>query len=602
MSFLKELKEAVDDRDVEIALFNCLCEEINTPRSLACYLCGKYGEWLEYKELPILDCHYDGSPILERFFRKTGLRALHDFREDRLVSRMLTKSSLIDDTGKLEPEYNARKSFAECETILKSVEGKVPSFPGLQKFIDQLDDILGFPGDTTYVSQDFIDFVINKARFGPGASAGQKLILKSDKLRLTPSVGPNLYKLRKLLAGPVMDKWNSLRKPKYKVIKAVSVQTVPKTAFTDRTIASMPLLDMYFQRGLGVFFEERLRSYGCDIRDQSRNQMLTRRACEDGLATIDLSSASSWFCEENLSYLPDDLLWLLNIVRPHYYKLTDLKGEQPKVFYNWLPMGAGHTFAFMTLFFFALVRSIVPKRLWNKTGVYGDDIIVPAEFAGPVITALEALYFKVNREKSFLNGRFYESCGVEILDTVDVTPFYCRTNNTGSAAGKVAATAYKVRLANRLKHWLGPDWNFGDYFSGIWFALVTGVPTISRNPVPPSFGDAGFNVHLKDLQNAAVLRQFKRFAPKPAKVSEGWESVYTIWAWQVKPRKVDVRDRFLVLYTLSIVEDSAEVYYLRHKVVGDGDSGSSFDGLEPLIGLFSNPVLRRTFAHWPANP
>jgi hypothetical protein len=596
MSFLKALKEAVDDADVEIALFNSVCEEIDTPRSLACYLCCKYDQWDEYKRFDINDHHYDGNWLLERFFRSAGLAPIVEFKQDRLVSRMLTKSSYIQ-TG-VDPELAAQQTFTEVEKVLELNEGKVPWFPGLQRFIAQLDDMLGFTSsDTSYVSDNFIAYVLANCRFGPGASAGLRSVVASDKLRLTPTVGPNLLPVYKQVMGEI---WAGYKTRNGNLIKKVvsysSVQTVPKTAWTARTISSQPVVDMFFQRGLGVYFEERLRSYGCDIRDQTRNQNLTRHAVRDGLATIDLSSASSWFCEENLSFLRPDLLWLLKLVRQEYYAFP---GMEPTFYRNWLPMGAGHTFAFMTLYFLALVRSIVPKRLWSKTAVYGDDIIVPADYAGAVVDALEALRFKCNRDKSFVSGRFYESCGVEVLDDRDVTPFYCRTSSTGSGAAKVASTLYKVRLANRLKHWLGPDWTFGDQFSSVWFALVTGVPPINRNPVPPHLGDSGFNLTLRDLDILPIKRQFSRYLPRPSKVEEGWERVYRTWCWSVKPVVKVVEDNFTILYALSPNHGSAEIYYFRHGALRvDGSSSFLGDG-EPVNGLFSNPVLRRTHVYWP---
>jgi len=60
--------------------------------------------------------------------------------------------------------------------------------------------------------------------------------------------------------------------------------------------------------------------------------------------------------------------------------------------------------------------------------VYGDDLIVPADEAPVICDDLEALGFKVNRRKSFWNGKFRESCGVDAYAGQQVTPVYLRAD------------------------------------------------------------------------------------------------------------------------------------------------------------------------------
>jgi hypothetical protein len=53
--------------------------------------------------------------------------------------------------------------------------------------------------------------------------------------------------------------------------------------------------------------------------------------------------------------------------------------------------------------------------------VYGDDIVVPVDYARSVADELEAYGLKVNRRKSFWTGKFRESCGAEYYDGEDVS-------------------------------------------------------------------------------------------------------------------------------------------------------------------------------------
>jgi hypothetical protein len=61
------------------------------------------------------------------------------------------------------------------------------------------------------------------------------------------------------------------------------------------------------------------------------------------------------------------------------------------------------------------------KSLHGSVRVYGDDIIVPTDYARDVVAALEAFGFKVNTNKSFWTGLFRESCGAEYYQGVDVS-------------------------------------------------------------------------------------------------------------------------------------------------------------------------------------
>jgi hypothetical protein len=89
---------------------------------------------------------------------------------------------------------------------------------------------------------------------------------------------------------------------------------------------------MFLQLGLGDLLRETLLKNGCDVRDQSVNQDLAKNANKLNLATIDLSSASSWFTWQNLEgILPADLMHLLDLVRPEQWLKPDVsaieKGE-----------------------------------------------------------------------------------------------------------------------------------------------------------------------------------------------------------------------------------------------------------------------------------
>jgi hypothetical protein len=85
-------------------------------------------------------------------------------------------------------------------------------------------------------------------------------------------------------------------------------------------------------------------------------------------------------------------------------------------------MGNGYTFELETLIFYALVRAVCGKE--GTVSVYGDDLIYPSRFVGPVRELLAFCGFETNVEKSFSTGNFRESCGGHYFKGHSVTPFY----------------------------------------------------------------------------------------------------------------------------------------------------------------------------------
>jgi hypothetical protein len=219
------------------------------------------------------------------------------------------------------------------------------------------------------------------------------------------------------------------------VVDANRMSFVPKTSLIDRIIAVEPRWNMFIQLGLGDVMSARLRKKsGIDIRDQSRNQAFAKRAYDDGLATIDLSAASDSVCKNLvLELLPDDWFDALASTRSPYTILPDKSKWLNEKFSS---MGNGYTFPLETLIFYALATSVVESMGLSvlDVGVYGDDIIVPAQAAVRLIEVLGDLGFVTNSDKTFIDGVFYESCGMDFFAGVPVRPFYLREEPNSWAA------------------------------------------------------------------------------------------------------------------------------------------------------------------------
>jgi len=101
-----------------------------------------------------------------------------------------------------------------------------------------------------------------------------------------------------------------------------------------------------------------------------------------------------------------------------------------------------------------LSRGIV-KRYLGSVRVYGDDIIVPTYCAESVADTLESFGILVNRNKSFWNGKFRESCGKEYYDGHDVSIVKVRREFPTTRTDAACVNSY-VDLRNQL------------YFAGYW--------------------------------------------------------------------------------------------------------------------------------------
>lgn len=202
------------------------------------------------------------------------------------------------------------------------------------------------------------------------------------------------------------------------------ISFVPKTAKTHRSIAIEPLLNGYIQKGVDNVMRKRLRRIGIDLSFQEPNQELARKGSlddsEDSFVTIDLSSASdSISIELCREILPPNWFAFLDATRSKSYEYRGVV----KRFSKFCSMGNGFCFPLETLIFVAACQVCDAGRPGIDFRVYGDDIIVKKHVAPKVLELLRYLGFDFNKDKTFVEGPFRESCGADWFGGVDVRPF-----------------------------------------------------------------------------------------------------------------------------------------------------------------------------------
>jgi hypothetical protein len=208
------------------------------------------------------------------------------------------------------------------------------------------------------------------------------------------------------------------------------VAFVPKNALTDRSIAIEPALNLYLQLGVDGYIRRRLKRWGVDIDDQSKNQELARVGSlnwrsPENFVTLDLAAASDSISTRLCYYmLPTEWYSLLMELRSPY---GEVNGE--RICYQKISsMGNGFTFALETAIFTSIVYGVMKEYRGeydsDQCAIYGDDIVVPSSISRQVITLLNLCGFSTNKEKSFLEGPFRESCGADWFKGQPVRPVF----------------------------------------------------------------------------------------------------------------------------------------------------------------------------------
>jgi hypothetical protein len=164
---------------------------------------------------------------------------------------------------------------------------------------------------------------------------------------------------------------------------------------------------------------------------------------DGSLATLDLSSASDRVTPHfvgNLFRCNIGLVMALQSTRTRYVEQNlDSRFPSKYALKKFSTMGSAVTFPVETLGFLsiALAATLVQRglkgtmedilSLEGQVAVFGDDIIVPTDSRLLLTRALEVLHFEVNVGKSFSEGNFRESCGVDAYKGIDISPVYWRS-------------------------------------------------------------------------------------------------------------------------------------------------------------------------------
>lgn len=183
--------------------------------------------------------------------------------------------------------------------------------------------------------------------------------------------------------------------------------TVPKNNIKDRPICIEPLANILVQRRVGSGIRSALQRIGVDLdvtADKHRHMISSAK-----YATIDLKDASDRIALKLCRYLLPRRVF--SYIEQSRSAMTLGLDDSFYVINKVSSMGNGFTFELMSLILLALSRSFT-----DNTSVFGDDIIVPNEYAEQMVENLEIGGFVINREKTHIYDTYRESCGAHYFD------------------------------------------------------------------------------------------------------------------------------------------------------------------------------------------
>nr|QIS88003.1 MAG: RNA-dependent RNA polymerase [Mella virus] len=284
----------------------------------------------------------------------------------------------------------------------------------------------------------------------------------------------------------------------FDTVEGSEVSFVFKDSFIDRIIAFEPTWNMWVQELLGDEIAARLAKVVEIFIKKGEHTLTTEKHGELArlaslatllIATLDFSSASDLWAALLVSRLLEqaDPLWreALFASRSPKIKIDD----QWFTLAKYATMGNATTFPLETLLFYATARAVVGDE--GIVSCYGDDLIVPAKDAEAVRSVFEKFGHKVNVEKSFTTGLFFESCGFDYFNGSRIFK-----SKLTSYKG-VPYDAYSIRLHNVF-------WRLGvaDTDQGICDVPAAAAcnrirgkhPNPKRIPcVPMRYGDVGYH-------------------------------------------------------------------------------------------------------------
>jgi hypothetical protein len=482
-----------------------LLEDLATPTSLKVNLLLKYGEWDQIASLRLDPKQYPSNHEgADRFWR------------DAMAVNLLRKCQ--DLPTSFDREAVAEESFLTCEqSCFRANKRLYPYlYPGVYPQ-DQEEGVLQVilaarkaiarilgrcPDLEALEDPSGVSYSPVVGKHGPGSTFGDKGLLNTvpDKMSSSPTLTPDAWPLLFPWIGTMWASACAASGKSPAFVPGNRFTTVPKDAEKDRSIAVEPSINVFFQLGYGRVLRRRLRAAGVDLRNgKDIHGQVAREASKEGhLLTMDLSNASDTICRTLVKLL---------LPRDWFESLDQLRSKKTLFREKWFllekfsSMGNGFTFELETLIFLGLLLGFAQCAGFNPVVgrdvfVFGDDIIIPAEWSKDVIPLFEFFGLSVNRRKTFFDGPFRESCGGDFFLGEAVRPHFLEE--------LPSEPQHLISLANGLRRACSGVASREALVRRAWFGVLDCIPNHIRNLRGPS-GLGDLVVH--DVESSWNIRE-----------------------------------------------------------------------------------------------
>lgn len=279
------------------------------------------------------------------------------------------------------------------------------------------------------------------------------------------------------------------------------------------------------------------------FQDQSVNASQALKASIDRqLATIDFKDASDRISMELVRVLFEGTS-LYRDLAIHRSQNILINQEKLRVL-KFGAMGNGFTFPVMSLVFFSLVeavkREFCPHLPWHtRPYVFGDDVLVDKAVLRPLTRVCNLLGLRINKDKTFVNGPFRESCGTDAFNGWVVTPF--RLSALPGGIERKPPRQYTSAEKRKILKLLGAAWSAFEQGFLVSFSLFRYVAGL----VPLLHWDACYE------RVTPFCTPFRSLATEMKVEWDNNIQAYVSSVWQTAPTKVRWNDeRLRYLHTL----------------------------------------------------
>lgn len=444
-------------------LFNVrldILEALNIPHSLALALCYKYGEFDELYRLL-------GEPLpLNGHGNLTPYENISEYRAFFQANALFSKADDLPPLPGLAEK--ALQDFLDCEkhnreTNIRFLCKEVNS-PLIYQTSRLLAEILGEHSE--------LDMAQN-LRFGPGVSSscrGLKATI-AHKLEADIICTPRSLPIVERTFRHFFQYYYNL-KPIVASEQYNYFTTVPKTFKQERGICIGQHGNIVVQLAYGAQLRQRFRKYVDLDKAADFHQYLVEKKWRE-IATIDLRSASQMIARRAVQAVwPETWLSVMDDLREEYTLLPDGTKNYNQ---HYSAMGNGFTFEMESLLFYCLAKAAMLNAgmKWKYLSVFGDDIIVDKECGPIVVQALKDFGFVPNDDKTYLDGPFKESCGVDTLRGRNVRPVFLRNTKNGKSIEVLYKLANNIsRMAANSGHGICLD----SSFYRAWIRVIREIP------------------------------------------------------------------------------------------------------------------------------